>query len=323
MYQDKYSFSFFLEPEFPVNSFILAQETLRIVNQYRLEEVFTYFNVTEKGGRVRSSNGMWWDNNKNLEDIIIPDYLFIFGGNLPTQKISSKKLATLRYLHKNGTKLIAVDTGAFYLAEAGLITRETKVCVHWEVKNSFLERYPFINVSDDIYVLNKNNLYFCAGGVSIVDLMIKIISEIKDESYAKEVSTALIHKTRNNSVSQIDNFSQESTNYLCSKVIKIMEENIENPIKLELIAKELNVSLRTIERYFKDYHGVSPIKHYSKIRIQKARNLLFYDEYKISEIANMTGFSYNTVFINTFRKFYNKSPSEYRSYFRKKQLEEN
>lgn len=321
MYNNNYNFSFFLAPEFPVNSYILAQETLRIFNQYRLEEVFNYENVSENGEKVRSSNGMWWEQNNNIEEIIAPDFLLIFASNLPTQKISNQTLATLRYLHKNGTKLIAVDTGAFYLAEAGLITRDTKVCIHWEAKNSFRERYPYTNLSDDIYVINKNDLYFCAGGVSIVDLMIKIISDLKGISSSKEVSTALIHKTRNNSMSQIDNLSHESSNYLCNKVIKIMEENIENPISLQKIAKELNTSLRTIERYFKDHHGVSPIKYYSKIRIQKARNLLFYDEYKISDVANMTGFSYNTVFINTFRKFYNRSPSEYRRFFRKRQFE--
>ena len=110
MYNNNYKFSFFLAPEFPVNSYILAQETLRIFNQYRLEEVFNYENVSENGEKVRSSNGMWWEQNNNIEEIIAPDFLLIFASNLPTQKISNQTLATLRYLHKNGTKLIAVDT---------------------------------------------------------------------------------------------------------------------------------------------------------------------------------------------------------------------
>ena len=82
------TFAFLLTDEFPVNSFILAQESLRIINQYKLDEVFKYKLVSEDGENVRSSNGMWWTPNYSLRDLFIPDYLVIFGGNLPIQKIS-------------------------------------------------------------------------------------------------------------------------------------------------------------------------------------------------------------------------------------------
>ena len=78
-----------------------------------------------------------------------------------------------------------------------------------------------------------------------------------------------------------------------------MEENIDSPLKMNDIANEVNISLRTIERYFLKYFGVTPIKYYLSLRIQNARNLLFYDEYKISDIANMCGFNYNSIFINS------------------------
>jgi transcriptional regulator GlxA family with amidase domain len=66
---------------------------------------------------------------------------------------------------------------------------------------------------------------------------------------------------------------------------------------------------------------MTPIKFYLSLRIQNARNLLFYDEYKIADVANMCGFNYNSMFINTFKKFYKKTPSEFRKYFRKKQYD--
>ena len=126
--------------------------------------------------KIRSSNGMWWSPNYSLHELFIPDYLVIFGGNLPIQKISKNMLSSLRYFHKNGSKLIAVDTGAFSLAEAGIISKNTKICLHWEAKKNFIERYPFKNITDEKYVLNDNGLYFSAGGVSILDLFLKIIS---------------------------------------------------------------------------------------------------------------------------------------------------
>ena len=77
------TFAFLLTHEFPVNSFILAQESLRIINQYKLDEIFKYKIISEDGKNVRSSNGMWWRPNYSLHELFIPDYLVIVGGNLP------------------------------------------------------------------------------------------------------------------------------------------------------------------------------------------------------------------------------------------------
>ena len=315
------TFAFLLTDEFPVNSFILAQESLRIINQYKLDEIFKYKIISEDGKNVRSSNGMWWSPNYSLHELFIPDYLVIFGGNLPIQKISKNMLSSLRYFHKNGSKLIAVDTGAFSLAEAGIISKNTKICLHWEAKKNFIERYPFKDVTDEKYVLNDNGLYFSAGGVSILDLFLKIISDLKGKSFAKDVSEALIYEPYKNFSEPPHYWRYTSDNLICNKVIKIMEDNIENPLKMKEIAERVNISLRSIERYFLSYFRISPIKYYVSLRIQNARNLLFYDEYKISEVANMCGFNYNSMFINTFKKFYNKTPSEFRKFFRKRQYD--
>ena len=314
-------FAFLLTDEFPVNSFILAQESLRIINQYKLDEIFKSKIISEDGEDIRSSNGMWWTPNYSLQELFIPDYLVIFGGNLPIQKISKNILSSLRYFYKNGSKLIAVDTGAFCLAEAGIITKNTKICLHWEAKKNFIERYPYEKVVDEKYVINDNGIYFSSGGVSILDLFLKIISDLKGKNFAKEVSEALIYEPQENTLEASHNIRNASNNLICNKVIKIMEENIDSPLKMNDIANEVNISLRTIERYFLKYFGVTPIKYYLSLRIQNARNLLFYDEYKISDIANMCGFNYNSIFINTFKRFYNKTPSEFRRYFRRKQYD--
>ena len=315
------TFAFLLTDEFPVNSFILAQESLRIINQYKLDEIFKSKIVSEEGKNVRSSNGMWWKPNYSLKDLFIPDYLVIFGGNLPIQKISKNILSSIRHFHKKGSKLIAVDTGAFCIAEAGIISKKTKICLHWEAKKNFIERYPYKEVVDEKYVLNDNGIYFSSGGVSILDLFLKIISDLKGKNFAKEVSDALIYEPHENLLEASHNYRNTSDNLICNRVIKIMEENIDTPIKMRDIAKKVNISLRSIERYFLEYLGVTPIKFYLSLRIKNARNLLFYDEYKIADIANMCGFNYNSMFINTFKKFYNKTPSEFRKYFRRKQYD--
>jgi transcriptional regulator GlxA family with amidase domain len=245
----------------------------------------------------------------------------VIGGNLPVQTKSKKLFSTLRIAHKNLSKIIAVDTGAFIVAESGLINKETIVCTHWETKSNFIERYPDIKIVENIYTINANGLMFAAGGISTLDLILECIKKIKGKNYSDEIAQALIYRPREKSTMQKNDQFNPSIDNICQKSILIMEKNIETPIKINEIAKKLNISLRTLERKFYKLYKMSPIKFYVNLRIKFARNLLFYDDRKINEISSIAGFNYNSVFINSFKKIYNKTPSEYRKYFRNQQFD--
>ena len=70
-----FKFTFILEPEFPINSYILATEALRIANQYHMQKIFLIQLISEKGKRVRSSNGMWFETDGSLDEIYKPEEL--------------------------------------------------------------------------------------------------------------------------------------------------------------------------------------------------------------------------------------------------------
>ena len=316
-----FSFDIILQPEFPSNSLVLIQEALRITNQYRINEIFKSRLITIDSKKVRSSNGQWWKADGGLEAIKNPDFIILIGGNLPIQKKSKKLFSKLRTAHKNSSKIIAVDTGVFIIAESGLINKETIVCTHWETKSNFIERYPDIKIVENIYTINANGLMFAAGGISTLDLILECIKRIKGKNYSDEISEALIYRPREKSTLQKSENFNLSKNNICQKSILIMEKNIETPIKITEIAKKLNISLRTLERKFYNLYKMSPIKFYVNLRIKFARNLLFYDDRKINEISSIAGFNYNSVFINSFKKIYNKTPSEYRKYFRNQQFD--
>ena len=314
-----FSFDIILQPEFSSNALVLIQEALRISNQYRINEIFKSKLITVNAKKIRSSNGHWWKADGGLEAIKNPDFIIVIGGNLPVQKKSKKLFSILRTAHKNGSKIIAVDTGAFLIAESGLINKETVVCTHWETKSNFIERYPEIKIVDNIYTINTNGLMFAAGGISTLDLILECVKKIKGKDYSDEIAHALIYRPREKSIMQKSEQYNLSMNNVCQKSILIMEKNIETPIKINEIAKQLNISLRTLERKFYKLYKMSPIKFYVNLRVKFARNLLFYDDRKINEISSIAGFNYNSVFINSFKKIYNKTPSEYRKYFRNQQ----
>src|SRR5262245_8893600 len=97
----KPAFAFVLQPEFPMNAFILATEALRIANQNSGQDLFEWTLVSETGEAVRASNGMWVSAEHGLVDFPRCDFLILLEGNLPTQNISATMLAALRSAYRH------------------------------------------------------------------------------------------------------------------------------------------------------------------------------------------------------------------------------
>ena len=86
-----------------------------------------------------------------------------------------------------------------------------------------------------------------------------------------------------------------------------------DPIKLEQIARAINVSPFHFCRRFKLETGLTFVEYLSCVRIEQAKLLLHKNNLRVSEIAYQVGFQSLTHFNRTFRKLVGSSPTEYRS----------
>jgi AraC family carnitine catabolism transcriptional activator len=170
------SFNFILQPEFPLNALVLASEALRIANQNSGREHFQWRFVSETGAPMRASNGLWMPVDDSFQTIRPADYYLVFEGNLPTQHNSPKLLGQLRNAVRFGAAIGAVDTGAFALADAGLVG-ERGVVLHWEAAPAFRESYPHLNVQKQIFSIERHRLS-CAGGIATLDMMLALIGQL-------------------------------------------------------------------------------------------------------------------------------------------------
>jgi AraC family carnitine catabolism transcriptional activator len=91
-----------------------------------------------------------------------------------------------------------------------------------------------------------------------------------------------------------------------------MEDNLDQPLSPAELAEACQLSVRRLERIVRRHLDDSPMRYYLKLRLQAARNLLFYGELPVSEIANACGFSSVAVFDRAFRTQFAQSPSAYR-----------
>lgn len=312
------SFNFILQPEFPMNALILASEALRIANQNSSRDLFRWHLVSETGSPVRASNGMWMSVDRDLGSMPMADVYLLFEGNLPTQRNSPQLLAKLRAAARYGATIGAVDTGAFALAQAGLVGTRPSV-LHWEAIPTFKERFPGSDVRNQLYLVDGNQV-FCAGGVATLDLMLDLIGRSQGSSLANEVANALVHSPRPAQAPQrLDEPAARMKVSLPDRIIELMERNLDFPLTLEQTASELGISSRSLARACRRHFDESPMRFFLRIRLQAARNFLFYEEFSIKDVALACGFSYPTVFARSFKNQFGETPRSFRNSWRKKQ----
>ncbi len=96
------------------------------------------------------------------------------------------------------------------------------------------------------------------------------------------------------------------------KVLKFIEEHIANSdLSVELLSVELGMSKSVLQRKIKALTDNTPNEFIRLIRLQYAVKLLLSNEYRISEIGYMSGFSSPSYFSHCFCEHFKLTPSEY------------
>lgn len=314
-------FNFILQPEFPLNGLILASDALRIANQNSGQGIFSWSFVSESGEPVRASSGMWFSVDHAIDHMPRADVYLLFEGNLPTQHNSRKLLGQLRNAARSEAFVGAVDTGAFALAQAGLIGSEKspEVVLHWEAVPTFAERFATARPLNQIF-LRKNKRLHCAGGVATLDMVLDIISHFKGEALANEIANALVHTRRDTLVEQrSDGLLESKKNPLPGRIVRMMEKHLDFPLTLADLARQLKIPQRTLSHACRRSFGESPMRLYLRIRLQAARNFLFYEEFSVKDVSTSCGFSYPSVFSRAFNAQFGLTPREFRTKLRASQ----
>lgn len=314
-------FHFLLLPDFPLYAVVPATEALRIANQNAGLSLYDWRFVSAKGGTVRAGNGMSIEATAALSatpspEAPLPDALFVCAGNEPTQHLDKALLARLRRLSVYGVMLGAFDTGVFALAAAGVI-RDRTVTLHWEAIPVFRDLHPTIAVAEQLFVIDRG-LATAAGGNASLDLMLAFIGRTHGQRVAQTVADAFIHGQPRKGEAAQRGYSDHGgdEHAVVGRAVRLMNESIEFPLDIGDLCETLQVSRRRLERTFRSQAGRSPAVAYLEIRLQAAREQLFYSSSSIAHIAEATGFQSDAHFCRVFRRQFDASPSSLRRSFR-------
>ncbi len=301
---------FLLLPEFSVMGFVSAIEPLRVANRFRAGS-YRWQIVSVNGGPVIASNGMSINADTVLPDTRKVATVFVVAGFNPLALYGSPVARWLRSAHRDGARLGAIDTGAFLLAEAGLLGGEP-VTLHWEARAAFSERYPKLEVTEELFELGQR-CFTCAGGTAAIDMMLALIAQKHGRDLATRVSEQFVlGRIR----SQGDHQRMEISaryglhNRKTIQVVKLMQEHIEDLLTADDLAQMISVTRRQLERLFSAHLRDTPAHFYTGVRLDRAQELLRQTDMAILAVGVACGFASSSHFSRAYRNRFGRSPKD-------------
>lgn len=302
-------FIFVLLDNFTLLSFASALECLRIANRLSGKQLYEWSLVGEGGDQVSCSAGTSFQVDGPLPEAKRDDVIVVCGG-VSVHKATTKPLLNwLRREARRGARIAGLCTAAYALARAGLLDSK-RATIHWENQDSFAEEFDEVELTKSVFVIDGNRMT-TAGGTSSIDLFLQLIADEHGEELASAIADQQIYSSirTDQDTQRLSIPTRIGVRHpKLSQVIQMMESNIEEPISPSILAKEVGMSTRQLERLFRRYLNRSPKRYYMEIRLQKARNLLMQTDMSVINVALACGFASPSHFSKCYRAHYDTTP---------------
>ncbi|WP_417727674.1 GlxA family transcriptional regulator [Roseovarius sp.] len=302
-------FVFVLLDNFTLLSFASAIECLRIANRMAEEELYSWVLTGDSQEVITCSAGVRFNLDFPLSELNREDVVLVCGGT-DVQKTATKRMLNwLRREARRGLRMGGLCTASYVLAKAGLLDGK-RATIHWENHDSFIEEFEEVRLTKSVFVIDGNRMT-TAGGTSSIDLMLNLIADDHGEKLANAVADQQIYSSirTDQDTQRLSVPTRIGVRHpKLSQVIQMMESNIEEPISPAVLAREVGMSTRQLERLFRRYLSRSPKRYYMELRLQKARNLLMQTDMTVINVALACGFASPSHFSKCYRAHYNTTP---------------
>lgn len=285
-------FQFLLLPGANMLDFTAAIEPFRVFNSVTTAPAYSWSVVSETGEAVACSNGISFPVDGRLAAARQTDCLVVCSGSTGYMEASAQTLQWLRRHVRFGGAVAAIGTGAFTLARAGLAAN-ADLTLHWSLFPVFEEKFQGINCRD-ARTLPGDTLSCSAGGSASLDFALSTIQEDFGFETARRVAEICLHDFGNDySRAQRHPVSKRvgSRHPAIVSIVNKMEQTIHNPVPLSDLVRDEPISMRQIERLFKQHLETTPLQYYRNLRLERARALLLGTDMSVLETAVATGFT--------------------------------
>jgi transcriptional regulator GlxA family with amidase domain len=218
--------------------------------------------------------------------------LIVAGGEGVDAAAKSKKmLAFVRAMAKRGVRVASVCSGAYMLAEAGLLDGR-RATTHWRRTRQFLAIFPKVKWEPDRIFVRDGDIWTSAGITAGIDLALAMATEDFGEEVARQTARQLVlYHRRGGGQSQFSSLLElKAPSGRFGALLSWAREHLDAPLTVEDLAEQAGMSSRHFTRAFIAETGSTPSKAVERLRIEVARQRVQSSGEAIERVAQQTGF---------------------------------
>ncbi|API54482.1 AraC family transcriptional regulator [Rhizobium leguminosarum] len=279
---------FLLYPGFQIMS-LAAVSAFEFTNIELEEKVYDIRYLSENGGPITNSLGMVMDTEAFGDPAL--DTLIVAGApgiRLP----NAVEAAFIRAALPVARRLASICTGAFFLAEAGVLDGR-RATTHWYVSRELQSRYPKIKMEVDRIFIIDGSVWTSAGMTAGLDLALAMVEKDHGIEVARAVARMLVvYHRRAGGQSQFSALLElEPKSDRIQKALAYARSNLKAALSVEELAEAAHLSPRQFSRAFRAETGQSPAKAVENLRLEAARLMMEQGRHPIDVVARETGFA--------------------------------
>jgi transcriptional regulator GlxA family with amidase domain len=252
------------------------------------QTVYEVVLLSEHGGPVRSSAGFGVET-RPFDDSRF-DTVLVVGDNEVIEPPRAL-IAFLQHAAQTSRRIGATCTGAFNLAQAGLLDGR-RATTHWFFAAQFRRTYPDVKLEEDRIFIIDGPVWTSAGMTACIDLALALVEKDAGAEVARRVAKKLVvYHRRAGGQSQFSALLElEPRSDRIQTALAYAKQHLHAELSVEQLAEAVHLSPRQFSRAFRAETGQSPAKAVEHLRIEAARLMLESGLHPIDVIARDTGF---------------------------------
>ncbi|MFE7773376.1 GlxA family transcriptional regulator [Streptomyces sp. NPDC057445] len=253
-----------------------------------------------------------------LEALADADTIIVPGRADYTSPPAEEAMEALRAAAARGTRIASICSGAFTLAQAGLLDG-LAATTHWLATGPLAELYPKVEIRPDVLYVDNGRLLTSAGASAGLDLCLHMIRQDLGSAVAADAARLMVMPLeREGGQAQFIVHQQPPVpqGSVIEPVLTWIEEHLGQDLSLETMAARSGLSERTFSRRFHEQTGTTPLQWLLRARVRRAQYLLETTDDPVERVADQAGFGSPTAFRERFRRVTGTTPHGYRASFR-------
>jgi transcriptional regulator GlxA family with amidase domain len=246
------------------------------------------------------------------------DTVFIPGGpGVHHLRQSADAIAALARLCRRARRICAVCTGAFILAQMGMLANRTAV-THWRSCGRLAREFPDIDVDPEPLFIRDGDIWTTAGVTAGIDLTLSLIEDDQGAALASRVARRLVVYMKRPGGQRQYSEPMELQEAAAAPYTNLLQSIASRPAAswtVENMAEAAGQTVRSFHRKFVAAAGVTPAEAVEKVRCELARSLLQTTRLKLAQIANKAGFGSESALRRALQRQYGVAARDLRERF--------